>query len=312
MFVMVDRCKFHALSKKYYQEIALRVMEANRMPPVYFRLINPPGGQFGYSVGILRRDILFRSMLQKAPCHLEAVTQFGWQVTRDIEKMISVPEQYSLDELFDKLVLHGAVQAPFSIPMNASRKERHQSWTVGETNASGYLEEKLDGLGRKINAKYSGGDILNHLRQPDKTSSVLQGKIALLELVRATVPSDRQILDCIIPDLRDIPDLSPPGMKSLREEWRAHAEVIRQSPNGVSGLEAEINKQRLGLEENNLWRRDFLDSVKRSAPEEYEECKLWADYLLMKAEANEIHSICRGKVFIYFARQICRGALDKK
>ncbi|MDR2094772.1 MAG: histidine phosphatase family protein, partial [Treponema sp.] len=140
MFVMVDRCNFHALPKKYYQEIAFRVMEANRMPSVYFRLISPPGGMFGYSVGILRRDILFRLMLQKDPCHLEAVTQFGWQVTRDIEKMISAPEQYSLDELFNKLVLHGAVQAPFSIPMSASRKERHQSWTVGETNVSGYLE----------------------------------------------------------------------------------------------------------------------------------------------------------------------------
>jgi hypothetical protein len=186
--------------------------------------------------------------------------------------------------------------------MSASRKERHQSWTVGETNVSGYLEEKLDGLALKIHAAYSGGDILNHLRQPEKTASVLQGKIALLELVRSAAPSNRQILDCIIPDLRDIPDLSPPGMKSLREAWLARAEAIRQSPNGVSGLEAEINQQRLGMEANNLWRLDFLDLVKKSAPEEYEACKLWVDYLLMKAEANEIHSMCRGKAFIYFAR----------
>jgi hypothetical protein len=272
------------------------------MPQVYFRLINPERGEFGYSVGILHRDLIFGNVLQRNPWHLAEVTKYGWQVTEDLKKMLAEPERHDPRELLNLLTLHGAVQAPFSIPMDSFRKERHNSWNTGENNAPGFLETELERFSKKFNIGLSGEDLLRRLRQPCCTSSILCAKVSLLELARNPQDEDRLILECGIPDLRNVPDLSKDGMEDFRENWLPLAEEIRFSREKEAALETEIDKIKKGIEENNSWRAGLLNSLETSFPEDAGEFKLWADYLLMKAEANEVHSICRGKAFVYFAQ----------
>jgi hypothetical protein len=233
---------------------------------------------------------------------LAEVTEYGWQVTRDIETMIAEPDRHDPEALLNLLTLHGAVQAPFSIPMSAFRKERHNSWTTGERNVPGFLEAVLEQYSKKFNLSMTGEDLLNHLRQPCRTSSVLYAKAALLELARTPQNEDRHILSCEIADLRDVPDISTEGMERLRKKWLAKAEEIRSDREKETSLEAEIDKGKKDIEENNTWRAALLKNLEISFPEEAGEFKLWSDYLLMKAEANEVHSICRGKAFVYFAQ----------
>jgi len=301
---VVDRRGFHAAAIEYYRQLAFRVADANLTPPTHFRCFNIDNGLFGYSAGIRQRDRVFHKLIQTTPQHLAAVTDFGWETERRMADAVACFDKYSPDEILSLLILHGAVQLPFSIPMNNARMDRYHSTATDNHPTANLLEEFLMEIDQQVGLGVSLNEITMLLRQPTSTLSVLKAMEAQLALVRSNVAkNDDLVLEVLTPELRDVPDLQAEKMARIRDDVLSKAAAIRHQDPGGFLLEAEIDQRRRFWQEGCRQREQVLDDLKRRLPsEQAERFGYWADYLAMKAETNETHCIYRGRCFLWFAR----------
>lgn len=298
----VDRTGFSPAAVRYYQQIAFRTPEANQMPPASFRLINEQSDHFGYTAGLLRSDAIFREFVCTFPSHLRRVTDFGHTVTQDIQSIVNNLDRQEPSHVLDRLILHGAVQAPFSIPTSEAQLERYQSHSQTHVIDSSLITF-LASIGQLLSTPISGLDLLRILRQPEHTSSVLTQKEAVLHFLQSASPTDDEILDCLVPDLRDLPDTSPDGISKIYETILTHYQLPASAETLAISLKKQITQGWTDFADMQSSRAKLLyDAHEKISEQDYATLSAWADYLMMKAEANEIHSLCRGKIFVWFAR----------
>jgi broad specificity phosphatase PhoE len=299
---VVDRRGFRPAAVAYYKGLAFRVAEANRTEPAYFRCFDLGDGKFGYSLGIRHRDRLFHERVREKPEHLAEVTAFGWDVERRMAEFAEGLEGRNPAEVLDLLTLHGAVQLPFSIPMNTARMDRYQSTASDGHPARPLLEELAGSVSRSLGQTSSPTEIIDLLRQPRRTLSVIEALSALEALQRAARDcNEAMVFRAVVPDLRDVPDLSSAGicglMDTVLREYRgssahwavrlpARIESLHQHMRGRQESRARLLEQARACLDAELFRRLLF----------------WADYLEMKAETNETHCIYRGRCFVWFAR----------
>jgi hypothetical protein len=310
---VVDRRGFHPAAVAYYKDLAFRVAEANRTEAAYFRCFDLGDGKFGYSLGIRQRDRLFHERVREKPQHLAEVTAFGWDVERRMAEFAAGLAGRDPVEVLGLLTLHGAVQLPFSIPMNTARMDRYQSRASDGHPARLLLEEFAGVVSRALDGARSPGEIVDLLRQPKGSLSVVEGLRGLAEVERAGNDcSEEVLLRAAVPDLRDVPDLSPAGINRIRES--VAAERRGETPAArASRLSAEIDRRVQRLREQRQGRAAFLEEARSRLDGETSRClQLWADYLEMKAETNETHCLYRGTCFVWFARIGFRPATTGK
>lgn len=301
---VVDRRGFHPAAIEYYRQLAFRVSEANLTPPTHFRCFDIEKGLFGYSAGIRQRDRVFHQLIQKCPQHLAAVTEFGWETERRMAEAVKCLDSRSPDEILHLLILHGAVQLPFSIPMNNVRMDRYHSKATDNHPTVNLLDELLTEIDQWAGLGIGINEMATLLRQPKSTLSVIRAEQAQLAVVRSNdAVSDEQVLEVLIPDLRDVPDPKSDKLAILREGVLSKAAAIRlHDPYGFS-LDANIKQRSKSLEEGCHRREQLVNDLKRRLPNELaQRFGYWVDYLAMKAETNETHCIYRGRCFLWFAR----------
>jgi len=301
---VVDRRDFHPTAIKYYRQLAFRVAEANLTPSTYFRCFSIDKGLFGYSAGIRQRDRVFHELIQKTPQHLAAVTEFGWETERRMAESIKCLDSRLPNEILSLLILHGAVQLPFSIPMNNARMDRYHSNAMDNHPTANLLEELLMEVDQQVGLGVGLHEMTTLLRQPTSTLSVLRVMEARLAIVRNNdAVSDEQVLEVLIPELRDVPDLKSDKMVTIRDEVISKAAAIRHQDPGGFLLEAEIDQRRRSFREGCRRREQVLNDLMQRLPNELaQRFGYWVDYLAMKAETNETHCNYRGRCFLWFAR----------
>jgi broad specificity phosphatase PhoE len=301
---VVDRRGFHPAAIEYYRQLAFRVSEANLTPTVHFRCFDIEKGLFGYSAGIRQRDRVFHELIQRAPQHLAAVTEFGWETERRMAEAVNGLGSRSPDEILRLLILHGAAQLPFSIPMSNARMDRYHSNATDNHPTANLLDQLLTEIDQRVGLGIGMNEMTTLLRQPRSTLSVIKVEQAHLAVVRSNdAASDEQVMEVLIPELRDVPDLKGDKMANLREDVLSKAAAIRrQDPYGFS-LEAQIQQRSKSLQEGCHRREQLVNDLKRRLPDELaQRFGYWVDYLAMKAETNETHCIYRGRCFLWFAR----------
>jgi probable phosphoglycerate mutase len=301
---VVDRRGYAPAALAYYQALAFRVHEANGTPPVYFRCLSLADGRFGYSVGIRHRDRLFHEALQRDPDHLPRVTALGWEVEARMGRLVAELDRHEPERVLDELVLHGAVQLPFSIPMAGARMDRYQSEPVDGLATEGLLERFLVEVLRQLEGGRSLEELLGLLRLPLRTSTRCDVLRSLLDLVRGPAqPAETAVLAHRRYDLRDVPDLSPSGLRCVRERVLAELREYRAEAGGVERLREDLGAAEAALRRAAAERRTWLVEAERRLPEPWRaRLRAWADYLQMKAETNETHARYRGDCFLWFAR----------
>ena len=182
--------------------------------------------------------------------------------------------------------------------------DRYQSEATTTQPEQGMLEAFLCNVLSRIHSGLSLEELLGLLRQPIRTFSTIRTGQSLLQMVKQPdVPSDEAILDYLMPDFRDLPDLSNDGRQRLRT--RVMAEVMHYRTEDPQGDALEqCNQKRLAtLRCDTERRRVFLHLAKEQLPEPcWNNLRLWAEYLEMKAELNETHALYRGRCFCWFSR----------
>lgn len=298
---VVDRRGFHPAAVAYYKGLAFRVAEANRTDAVYFRCFDLGDGKFGYSVGIRQRDHLFHERVRLRTEHLAEVTSFGWDVERRMAEVESRLNDSNPEEVLSLLTLHGAVQLPFSIPMNTKRMDRFQSRASDGHPARLLLEEFVDTVSVALSGKYTPDKIIGFLLQPRKNLSIVEG-LRGLEKVRLAGDhcSEKDLLRAAIPDIRDVPDVSISGIRQLRKEIdQRHYDAFGE---GVDCLKDQIEIRLKQMRDRQILRANFLAEARKYLNDDLSNrLQLWADYLEMKAETNETHCIYRGICFTWFS-----------
>ncbi len=305
---IVDRVTFHPTAKAYYKLLAFCVAEANQTPPVFFRCADLPDGRFGYSVGIRQRDVAFHQMIRDDLSHLQRVTAHGWEIEHRMSSLTAQIHATSHEELFACLILHGAVQLPFSIPMKEIHMERFQSVPADGESDIGLLEETLESLNIKMNNTNSVDSIIRQLRMPQKTFSNIEARKRKIAFLQSLHHADHttQILERMIPELRDIPDLSKDSLQRYKEEAFQEIFLHDVSSSNEDLLQKEqiqLQKETLKIQKEIYEREYFLQKSKEVLdPNDFQTLRIWADYLQMKAETNETHCLYRGQCFLHFAR----------
>jgi len=298
---VVDRRGFHPAAIAYYKGLAFRVAEANRTEVVHFRCFDLGDGKFGYSSGIRQRDHLFHEQVRLRTEHLAEVTSFGWDVERRMAEVATRLNITKPEEVLSLLTLHGAVQLPFSIPMNTKRMDRFQSRASDGHPARLLLEEFADTISVALNGTFTSDKIISFLLQPRKNLSVLEGLRGLERVMIAGDHCDeKEILQAAFPDIRDIPDITRCGIINLRKElFRRYTDAFGAS---ADRLKEQIEIRLKNMCERRISRANFLDNARKYLDDDLlRRLQLWADYLEMKAETNETHCIYRGICFTWFS-----------
>jgi len=301
---VVDRQGFHPAAVAYYKLLAFRVADANLTSKIFFRCFNLDGGRFGYSIGIRQRDRVFHNLLSSDPMHLDRVTSFGWDVERRMAELVAGLQGQDPAEVFNLLTLHGAVQLPFSIPMNTNRMDRFQSTARDGHPSRLLLEEFMERVAESLGGTLSAIKIIDILLQPVKTDSILESQTAILWVLRTVDPPiESHILQAIIPDLRDVPGLLGDGMAEIQKQLSDQINERRKwDPDGTK-LAGDIEQRTKAHEQARARRSAFIQSAISVLDEDTSRqfCQ-WANYLEMKAETNETHCLYRGACFIWFGR----------
>jgi len=298
----VDRRGFHPKATFYYKSLAFFVNAANLTPRVWFRCFDLPDGRFGYSGGIRERDHEFHLAIKKDIGHLAEVTRFGWNVERRMAEVCRSLSGSAPGAVMKLLILHGAVQLPFSIPMDEHRMDRFRSFSLERPKPGGLLEEFLNSLLPASGLRTGVSEIRDLLLTPPRTLSTLH---ALRNRIRAAIapgePSDRLILESLIPDLRNIPPPPGPDLPLLLQPARDRASTDRQEKN-LKHLREETETVEAAWKEKQKRREELIRCLEQELrPVLFRKLRLWAEYLEMKAETNETHSLYRGTCFAWFA-----------
>ncbi len=181
--------------------------------------------------------------------------------------------------------------------------DRYRSRASDGHPARPLLEEFAGVVSRALGGSRSPGVLIDPLRQPKGTLSVVEGLRGLAEVEKAGNDcSEEVLLRAAVPDLRDVPDLAKAGISRLKE--RMAAERRDETPAACSArLSAEIDRRVQRLREQRHARAAFLEEARSQLDEEsFRHLRLWADYLEMKAETNETHCLYRGTCFVWFGR----------
>jgi hypothetical protein len=300
----VDRRGFAQASRAYYCRLAFEVHIANRTPPTFFRCFDLADGRFGYSVGIRHRDRIFHECLLKDSAHLGRVTRFGWETEIRMRGIAGSLGARNPNEVLDALVLHGAVQLPFSIPMAGSAMDRYRSDPVDEPPEEGLLEGFLSCVLARLSVPVDVSVVRDLLRQPLRTFSASHATEVLFGLLRRDAPPAlADVIEYHAGEWRDLPDLGSEGAAGLVAALSLAVDERRMKDPTGALLEqelAELERTRIARE---FRRREFLGAALRGLPSvEWRLLEAWARYLRMKAETNETHALYRGRCFAWFAR----------
>lgn len=301
---VVDRRGFSATAKAYYRMLAFGVHVANQTQASFFRSFELSDGRLGYSVGIRHRDRVFHDKLRSDLRHLEEVIAFGWMVEEHLAKLVCNLESTDNAFILEQLVLHGAVQLPFSIPMDGSFMSRFRSKPLDSVPSKGMLEEFLSGIINRIPGGWDVGRVREILLQPRSTYSTIATSRVLLRLSNSPpgILTRLEIVEYWASEWRDLPDMSETGLAKLGKDLSARLMRIRSSPTEALQLLQKVDSYDSQCQQSRLRRESFLALARTALPhEDWCELDLWAKYLEMKAETNETHALYRGQCFAHFA-----------
>lgn len=301
---IIDRRGYAPAAQAYYRALAFRVHDANLTPPAHFRCIDLADGRFGYTAGIRRRDGLFHEKVARSPEHLAEVSRFGWRVDAEFLDVVESLEGRDPDDVLDTLILHSAVQIPFSMPLAGVHMDRFQSEPVDGHGGPGMIERFLDEVRQLTGWADSVSGMLSLMRQPLRTFSMVES----IRLRRDACAAGEGLGDTTTAmlmglDLRDVPPAADVAPDRLRERVRVMIAADRQAGVGLADLDSRLASQ-LAAVRDAAERRGKMLAALRSAlpPEQARHLDLWAEYLQMKAETNETHALHRGRCFIWFSR----------
>ena len=299
---MVDRRGFHPAAVAYYKDLAFQVCRANKTPSVFFRCFDISPGVFGYSVGIRHRDREFHRLIENDISHLNRVTEFGWQVEREMRECVASLNDRDAASVLKLLTLHGAVQLPFSIPIRSQRMDRFQSKSCDDISMEPLLEDFLDRIHSQLGEFGTSEELLSLLRIPIRTQATVESLRAKLSLLQAERSSDEQLLIGRIADLRDVPDVSPQAMENLRREFQEKISQQRRIDPGGIHLRSQMELLQAALVSGQRRRRALLQAAQEHLDTgDWHRLESYANYLEMKSETNETHCLYRGRCFVWFA-----------
>jgi broad specificity phosphatase PhoE len=300
---IVDRRGFSEVSSQYYRQLAFAVHRVNATPPVYFRVVDLPDGRFGYTVGIRSRDRLFHDAIASDPTHLNKVTRIGWRSDQRLAGLLDRPTRCDCDVLFRELVFHGAVQLPFSMPVNPQLMDRYNSESMDGGAGGALLDEFLGVLVEKGLAP-DPVELFQQLYQPRTFVSTLSADRILLRMLKQ-FPEFRlaDYRRYVAHDLRDLPDVSQEGKQAFRENAMQHLSAYLAKDPDLNALAQRIQDRSRQLVASRQRRKAFRSlAATRLSKDHVLQLQCWMDYLEMKAETNETHSLYRGLAFTLFAK----------
>jgi len=301
---IVDRRGYAPAALAYYRQLAFRVHEANLTEPAYFRCVDLADGRFGYTSGIRLRDRLFHERIARDPEHLVAVTRFGFEVDARFLDMMTTLGCRRPEEVLDELVLHSAVQIPFSMPLAGVHMDRFRSEPVDGHGGPGMIERFLGEVISEGRLPMTVEALLAILRHPPRTSSVVES----LRLRRAAFATGDAVDDTTIErlaalDLRDVPSAAELTPGRLRERVLRTIEADRLNGLDLAAFDARLADQTAATRAIAERRGELLAVLCERLHEPMQrQLALWSDYLEMKAETNETHALHRGHCFLWFGR----------
>jgi len=314
---LVNRTGYSDMAIQYYKKLAPTVSKVHFLKDFNINCFTLEKGIFGYCKKIRNRDKVFHNLIKENISYLIKVKDYGWEIERKIEVKIK-QKNVKLNELFDLLIIHGAIQLPFSIPTLAL-KDRFNSFAVDSEKENTYFDTLADNWISisKIELFNSGVEMIDFLRKPIENNWMYM-QIKEMNKIKNKSISNITYFDLIeiaLFELRDLPLINDYYFNSIIDEKNDKninniylielAKKIRNhdlKPNLSNEL---IQQKRLRNKISNLM-NDTLP------PKEKRTYKIVEEYLLMKGEINETHSYYRGKVFSMVAHYFYRNKFNIK
>jgi len=308
---IVDRTGFAPIAVEYYKKLAPMVSQANLTEELNIQIFDIAEGYFGYDSNIRKRDVKFLEKIKNDISFLKDVTKYGYKIENEISILIKDVEDGKYvfenikDKLFNLLVLHGAVQLPFSIPTSGS-KDRHKSISVDKTVQLKYFDELADKWIAQsgLSDFNSGVDLITFLRTPVENSwQIMQNKMISSVKRKANIT----YLDCYsiaLFEFRDVPYFNSSvylNIDNPNNDINFHGQKYEDDLLNIVKL-FRNNKIMYNDELTTVDRGKVVRNIKERLSDDLAiSFEIISDYLLMKGETNETHSLYRGKFFLWYA-----------
>ena len=147
--------------------------------------------------------------------------------------------------------------------------DRYRSTPTDDHPSERLLESFLRDVEEQADVKMGVNELIRLLRQPVCTLSAVAASEALLAVLCCnSEPTEEQFQACAIPDLRDVPDLSPSGRAALKADINARSRHVRRGDHSGRQLEVEIRRRHEALRRGRKERDDLLGEFGRRLPRE--------------------------------------------